>query len=1104
MQKIQIVSGPYRAGKTVQLLNDVVDFLENNSPSEAILIVPSQRYRRLIERRLAETLKDRSKGTAGIFGLKILSFYALCEEVLRRLGVAFRVIPDKVRPALVQSILSDMKARGELIALAPICEYIGTASQIIELIDEFERAALSPADLISRLEETADSGSKYLELARVYERYWRKLDELAHADQRQLAFRLREKLASGKDFDLSLNFVGVDGFDRFNPLQLNVLDAISPYCSSLKVLFDYMDHRLEGAHDYVWKEESYKDLSAVFAGRMTVKTVGLTDKASMSREPMAIEREAIAVRALPGAPVKAGGRRRTKRDAAGDIQLSLFSLMESLAGGNGADNNGKRLPVEKYKAMDRFLEMDLIARLIKKRLSVDAVSPSQILVVVRDVAKYKAAVHAAFGNARIGYFLDEPIPLKALPVVRWVIDILRLAHDQFPRSSTIKCIRSAHFRKDKCSLSAFDIDRLDSLSVDNCVVQGRDQWDDCLTRKEENIALKEKLSLFFDCVTPPAESMSLWRWVVWTEDLIDKIMERRHCGRHHAAGDTVGWEQCHDPFAHWEKETCLAGIRRALAVLIQEANLLGDRVVSDEYFLLRLENLIEQGNFRRPRSRWDVVTVCSAEMADNCLFEDIYIAGLVEGEFPRRVSKSGFTSPDEVERWLALGVNIHNPRQHPAFESALFNSLVQRAKGRIVVTCPSSEIDGEELVPSFLLTGGKPEEESGIKPSIPFASSWKEPISDRDYVTGQLWTGSKRILCNHPDVRALQDRLQEPVSVLRMREAGDVSTPWNGYLVDFVSTGALKVRMPDRWSATRLSDFGKCPFRYWVSHVLSLEPHEEPAFGANRLILGQTFHKALEIFYRLLNDQGATLLTMSDQEFEAAFNQSCEEALAWLGAKPDIKRGEFWQYEKNEIVFRLRRFLSYEKQRARTDKRGFVPILLEKGFGLDEEGDADALVLRLPRREIRVCGRIDRIDVASNPASPGSKEVRVIDYKTGSKPINERDALSGRNLQLPIYAMAVAKTIMPDCRVVSGLYLSVSQGEVIGRLDFGRQADDKDDRQNIDVLGKTKENIESFVTAIENGDFRVRPNGATVCQGCPHAAVCRISELGSVSSSEED
>jgi ATP-dependent helicase/DNAse subunit B len=135
------------------------------------------------------------------------------------------------------------------------------------------------------------------------------------------------------------------------------------------------------------------------------------------------------------------------------------------------------------------------------------------------------------------------------------------------------------------------------------------------------------------------------------------------------------------------------------------------------------------------------------------------------------------------------------------------------------------------------------------------------------------------------------------------------------------------------------------------------------------------------------------------------------------------------------------------------------------------------------------------VDVAAHTIGSSSPRVRLVDYKAGSASISRDDALSGRNIQLPLYALAIERAIMPGSKVASAMYLSVSSGEPSGRLSFEPSASEQQADENINIIDVVEQHVRNFVTGIESGDFTVHPNGSSVCTRCDHRAVCRIKEL---------
>jgi ATP-dependent helicase/nuclease subunit B len=1038
---VELMIGPYRCGKTQWLIEELIDFCRENPFAGATILVPSQRYQTLLEERVRQSLVSRAEkngrsGPLGLVGLKIGSFYRICETVLRQAGVSFRVIPDKVRPSLIQRVLNKLDRAEKLVALKPIIHFSGTHLSIIDLIDEFERAALSPEDIILQLEQTAQSESRYLELARIYQAYWQELQELGYIDERGLAFKAREVLAGNSSASVRLGLLAVDGFDRFNTLQLQVLAGLTEHASRTRICFDYLDkagNSDDPAFDYLWKEASYLELMKLFNARFEVLT----------------------------AP-----------------PVSNVFVRE----------------VEKFRAGDRFFEMQEVARQVKELIVEKNVRANDVLVVARSLRPYKAAIAAAFEQAGLAWFVDESVNLCALPMVQFLLKLLHLAKDEFQRRDVLNCLRSPYLNTDATGMPRAFIERLEKISLGLNITGGREQWSALTGELEGNEADGQNLLVFFERITPPLSGL-LSDYIAWCETTIEDFLSLQFQD-----------DNC-DRFAAYEEQKALAEFKRALAALMHEETILGESDYTREAFLHRLDALVERANIRKlPRDR-EHVTICGADLAPNRSYDYVFVAGLAEGEFPRRATRSGFIGADEVARWASFGINIHNPRFHPSFEPALFHSLVERARAKVFLSHPSFELNGDELLPSFFLTGGKAEESSAIRGAGPFAKSLARPLSIRDALAGWLWQGpdhpiAQEMLSN-PLLKDALEQIAEPLMVARSRGASGGANLYNGCLKDLVETGVLQVKMPERWSASKLNDYGQCPFKYWMTHVLKAEPLEEPESSLPRRILGELYHKALELFYRRLNQEGLKLGVADEDICRDHLTASIAEALLWLESRKDVKQGEFWQYERQEIEFRLRRFIHREWQRAIRDKEGFRPYLLEAGFGLSEQSSAPPLVIEHKGRNILIRGRVDRIDIADS--QDGVVRARIVDYKSGSSAISKEDAVKGRNIQLPLYAMAVEQAILPGSDVVAAAYLSVSSGEPIGQLALGsaEKTKSRDGEPAPPMFQIVERQVKATVDGIECGDFSVRPNGGAVCKKCPHSSVCRVSESGLVWQSQE-
>ncbi len=1007
-KSVELITGPYRAGKSMRLLRELVEYCQKAplTGSPVILTVPSHRYKGLIEERIAAILKE--KGTeSGLFGLTILPFYDLCHYLLRLTGNGFRLLGDGLRPAVLIKAMERSAKEERLTTLQNISHFAGTHAQILELIDELERAALTPTDVLSTLARAAASDSRYIELARVYQAYWQELETLSVYDERKLAFKTREIIAALPSGTLGIGIFAIDGFDRLNPLQLSIFSALSKQCQRTLIAFDYMEaDTTGGGAEYAWKDKSIKGLREVF----------------------------------------------------GTVRETFMECSTA--------SKAKRIL---SSSLDRCLEMEEVARDVKDCLLAGQPA-SEIVVVARSLEPYLPAIKAAFDRANVDYYLDQSVSVASLPLIKYLRRLLLLTLNDFARLEVIRTLRSPFCNLEYLGLDKNEVEQIDQRSIKNVVVQGLADW-----HGEESV-LK-----LLNLLKKPADG-TLSYFVGYVEDLIDQLLI------------LPSDEEFADPLIAWEEHQALLEVRRILSELLFEDELLapvyGETILTYQSFCARLEKTFEKANYRRPRPSKGAVTICGADLVSNRRFQTVFLTGLIEGEFPRRSERSGFLSRDEVRRWLGFGVDIENPRQHESFELSLFNSLVDRATDKLFLSYPTYQMEGEETVQSFFLNEGgespvsfyhEPRLRAGIR-----------PVSKREQALSLFWHGQTEEGMR----KALNDltfidedfalQVAEPIAFVQARTrpgAIDVPSDKTGDISEQVRLGLAKVNLPEYWSVSKLSDYGKCPFKFWVSHTLNIKALEEPSAGLDARLLGEVYHKCLELFYSGLESRQLSMLDNDIAPLAIFFDQCIKDALEWLVTSRPFKVTEFWDYEQKEIYFRLRRFFARERETALKTGGEFVPVAFEKAFGFeDEAGSASALVISTNERTVKLRGRIDRIDKANDG------RVQVIDYKAGSKPISLDEARQGSNMQMPVYALAANQCIEPGAHVSSGIFLSISQAKSIGRIDF--------DKVGAELLPQVKEHIVNFVHGIEQGKFPVLPVDQKVCATCDHGMVCRIAELG--------
>jgi len=219
-------------------------------------------------------------------------------------------------------------------------------------------------------------------------------------------------------------------------------------------------------------------------------------------------------------------------------------------------------------------------------------------------------------------------------------------------------------------------------------------------------------------------------------------------------------------------------------------------------------------------------------------------------------------------------------------------------------------------------------------------------------------------------------------------------------------------------SCSRLESLAKCPFAYFIHHVLNVEPLEEMEKEMLRwlepLQKGELLH---EVFHRFM----AELVEKGDRpsykkhlkRLQAIAMEAVER---WKAEIPPA--GDFaFEREKEEILLTLEIFLKDEEERCKEAEPLHLEISFDEKIGL---GEKKGFTLR---------GRIDRVDRVRE------HEYEVWDYKTGSSyGFREEGYLDKcRHLQHALYGLAAELILRrkdKKARVVrSGYFFPSPKGE---------------------------------------------------------------------------
>lgn len=322
-------------------------------------------------------------------------------------------------------------------------------------------------------------------------------------------------------------------------------------------------------------------------------------------------------------------------------------------------------------------------------------------------------------------------------------------------------------------------------------------------------------------------------------------------------------------------------------------------------------------------------------------------------------------------------------------------------------------------------------------------------------------------------------------------------------------------------SASKLENYSKCPFSFFLKYALRLKENKD--FDIDALDRGNLIHSLMEGFFKADPDPK----NVTEQEI----SQKTAELLPPL-IKETIPKllDENGAISDSIIKYRLRLIqnianTSLKAAVSQLKSGDFTPSDFEAAFGKDSALSPIDL-----GGGISLVGKIDRVDLCEKN---GVSYIKITDYKGSAHSISETELKNGLTLQLPLYLLAYTeekqKQHSADYRPAALIYFTYSDPVITDeKITSPEEAEkkraekfalsgivsdaalpylnnsDADFTKNLDV--KTEEEFNAILKtakeisfqkgkAIKSGSFPVRPykfKDRDGCGFCPYSGICKI------------
>jgi len=422
-------------------------------------------------------------------------------------------------------------------------------------------------------------------------------------------------------------------------------------------------------------------------------------------------------------------------------------------------------------------------------------------------------------------------------------------------------------------------------------------------------------------------------------------------------------------------------------VLDQFVEILGEEPMELEEFSRLFRQVLTQYSVGTIPVSLDQVSVSEITRNDRHTAKYLFLLGVNDHVLPDPGQSGGILNEDDREELALQGIRLSpSGMDRMGIElQNLYAALAQPTEG-LTVSYPVTDISGAELRPAFVV--------ERLRRLFPDLRVQREDQNKAYRLTAEI--------------PALEMAGQVPGGTLwyylgqhvRFREKLAAMERAAELKRGQLSRSAVRALYGDRisMSASRLERLRSCHFAYFMQYGLRAKPRAAAAFDAPQI--GTFLHYLLENVTRDVLAMGGFAVVENEELHRLAqtyIDRYVREELQDFQNRNDRFRHLF-------LRLRSTAFAIIDQVAEEMRHSDFIPLEFELSFG--DGGDLPAVVISEPDAELRVGGKVDRVD---GWVKDGKLYLRVVDYKSGRKSFDLSAVKMGLDIQMLLYLFALQK-----------------------------------------------------------------------------------------------
>ncbi|WP_124057413.1 PD-(D/E)XK nuclease family protein [Vaginisenegalia massiliensis] len=1025
---IGIIKGDPRLDKKKALVQEIIQLKQKDNQAKIFYLVPDHLKFDMEKKMLNELKRATGSSQAVMLDIQVVSFKRLSWFLAKGQSVSTSLSSVGIA-MLIRHLLNEHQER--LTIYRRQVNHQGFVDKLVSLFDELYQGQIEASDLIAQdrfdrwlkmdcsdLEGDEDGTTRLTseekrlsELAYLYDAFYQRL-QAENIQFHGYLEELKESIDKAQDSDLAHSYLYIDHYDYFSAQELSLILDLAAKFKQVWVILSLNESHLS-------KQTWPGPFDHLAQTRIRIQSL-----AKQLNIDWLAEREVGQV--FP------------------EYHPSILSLADDFLSQSRGESvkkgRNKTSTIHEFWECDSIqTELQMVANTIHQLISFQGYRYQDILIMTRNLDRYRQIVDPIFKQNHIPFFYDHQTKMQNHPFVVWLQSLFNLKQFGFQYQDLMMVIKSPLF------LPA----RLRHL---------KGQAFECaIAEHQYQIHLLENLVL--------AEGYTLYRfsdenyiWHFYGEDLpyinLQGQVQTKTQGQ--VMADLRAWinQEIQSIFSTWTKDQSGTQASQWLYQALLDGGI-KDRLVQER------DRAIEQSQLdlsRQYEQVWQATMTCLEEFqlifkdspVEFSLFSELVMTGLCQASFhiiPPTLDQVTFTnieSPqvgpykvafivglsDDLLPIKRLDNSLLSRENRQAIEEGLlayqylslanqvhlnqemyyFYQVLLAASDRLYCSF-ASQVDGamlrwspyvQNLLKGNQFTIKHYQSNLSLSPTLDLEGAYFGAYSVQLAFVIKLWrlyfeaqkqpdsafmAWLNTLLINQDN----RDYLRRLMTASLCGQ--DMPTYIEADLAKELYGTHLSV------SVSRMEEYFRDPFSHFLTYGLRIKEREIQRLDANKV--GTYFHDALDFLVKAMTQEGQSFSNISPERLNDLWIES-QKVLAEQGKFDLFSQTPRYQLINETILRRLWQFLYLARHQS--DYLQIQTLKTEALFGyVGVKQSLQGLSYLLPSgAQVSIRGKIDRLDLLRSFTNH-QDYLQVIDYKTGKKQFNLQDFYYGLDLQILTY-----------------------------------------------------------------------------------------------------